>query len=511
VIPGKRYTPEELIALAWARKWVLLACIVTGAVSAYSGSLLVKNLYQSETLILVVPQKVPDEYVRPTITSRLGDRLSTITQQIQSRSSLERFITELNLYPDLRDKVSIDSLVVRMRDDIKVDVVRGDSFRVRYTSEDPKTAQVVASKLASAYIEENLNDRGIAARNTTSFLKRELNEALIRLQQQEKRLEDYRRAYAGELPSQLPANQDALGHARMQLRATTDQIASARDRRGLLDSEAADLLAQRAPAPLTGAPDSVSHEPNPRATIEQQLTTARATFAEQSARFTPDHPDYRAAARKVRELERDLARYNASVQPESATATVPGPTAVDPAMSGRQNRIRQLRNEMASLDRQIVASQVEEARLKGEIDVLQRRVDVTPTRETELVQLTRDYETIKDMYTSLLVRSENSALAEKLEEQKIGEQFKILDQAKVPGRPVSPNRVRLTFIGALGGLCLAVAVIGLLEYSNASLRSEEDVLTCLGLPVIAVIPIMSDEVAAPRGRVKRLVGALTGT
>ena len=75
MIPGKRYTPEELIALAWARKWVLLACIVTGAVSAYSGSLLVKNLYQSETLILVVPQKVPDEYVRPTITSRLGDRL----------------------------------------------------------------------------------------------------------------------------------------------------------------------------------------------------------------------------------------------------------------------------------------------------------------------------------------------------------------------------------------------------------------------------------------------------
>ena len=99
MIPGKRSTPEELIALAWARKWVLLACIVTGAVSAYSGSLLVKNLYQSETLILVVPQKVPDEYVRPTITSRLGDRLRSITQQIQSRSSLERFITELNLYP----------------------------------------------------------------------------------------------------------------------------------------------------------------------------------------------------------------------------------------------------------------------------------------------------------------------------------------------------------------------------------------------------------------------------
>jgi protein tyrosine kinase modulator len=150
VIPGKRYAPEELIALAWARKWVLFACIVTGAVAAYSGSLFVKNLYQSETLILVVPQRVPDDYVRPTITSRIEDRLSSITQQIQSRSSLERFITELNLYPDLRDTESIDSLVVRMREDIKVDVVKGDSFRVRYTSEDPKTAQMVASKLAAS-------------------------------------------------------------------------------------------------------------------------------------------------------------------------------------------------------------------------------------------------------------------------------------------------------------------------------------------------------------------------
>jgi protein tyrosine kinase modulator len=335
-----------------------------------------------------------------------------------------------------------------------------------------------------------------------------LNESSARLQQQEKRLEDYRRAYAGELPSQLTANQDALGHSRLQLRATTDQIARARDRRGLLDSEVADLLAQRTPAPLVGTSDVGSTEPNPAATIEQQLTTARARYAEQAAKFTPDHPDYRAAARKVRELERDLARYNASVPSDTGTAAAPVSASADPTVAGRQNRIRQLRIEIAGIDRQIVASQAEEARLNRDIVVLQRRIDVTPTRETELVQLTRDYETIKDLYTSLLVRSENSALAEKLEEQKIGEQFKILDQAKVPEQPVSPNRARLTFVGAFGGLFLAVAIIGLLEYSNASLRSEEDVVTCLGLPVI--IPVMNEEVEVPKGRVKRLVGALTG-
>jgi polysaccharide chain length determinant protein (PEP-CTERM system associated) len=508
VIPGKQYSPEELVALAWARKWLIVTCTFVGMFAAFGASLWMKNQYQSETLIMVVPNRVPDDYVRSTITARIEDRLNSITQQIQSRSSLERFITQFDLYPSLRDKESIDSLVLHMRDDIKVEVVKGDSFRVRYTSESPRTAQLVAASLAKAYIDENLSDRDVAAKNTTAFLRRELDGARIRLQEQEKRLEEYKHTYAGELPSQLTANQDALGHARMVVRVTNEEIVRQRERRDLLESEVADLVADRTPPPAVSGPITDT-APNSGATLEQQLAAARTRFAEVAAKFTADHPDYRAAARKVKDLENDLARAGgaAAQPPGSAPSTV----RADAVGGVRQNKLRQLKLDIASLDRQIAAKQAEVERLNGEIGMLQRRIDSTPTRETELVQLTRDYETIQEIYKSLLSRSENSMLAEKLEEQKIGEQFKILDEAKIPERPVSPNRPRLALAGAFCGLFLAVAVVGLREYTNASLRTEEDVVACIGLPVIAVIPVLTDRAALSGGRVKRVLGALTGS
>ena len=46
--------------------------------------------YQSETLIMVVPQRVPESYVKATITQSIEDRLPSISEQILSRSRLER-------------------------------------------------------------------------------------------------------------------------------------------------------------------------------------------------------------------------------------------------------------------------------------------------------------------------------------------------------------------------------------------------------------------------------------
>ena len=56
------------------------------------------DLYRSETIILVVPQQVPESYVRSTVTTRIEDRLQSISQQILSRTRLERIIQDFNLY-----------------------------------------------------------------------------------------------------------------------------------------------------------------------------------------------------------------------------------------------------------------------------------------------------------------------------------------------------------------------------------------------------------------------------
>jgi hypothetical protein len=66
----------------------------------------------------------------------------------------------------------------------------------------------------------------------------------------------------------------------------------------------------------------------------------------------------------------------------------------------------------------------------------------------------------------------------------------MLDPARLPERPISPNRAQIDAFGAVGGLVVGLGLIALLEYRDRSLRTEEDVLGAFRLPVLALVPKM---------------------
>jgi hypothetical protein len=51
---------------------------------------------------------------------------------------------------------------------------------------------------------------------------------------------------------------------------------------------------------------------------------------------------------------------------------------------------------------------------------------------------------------------------------------------------------------------------GLLEYQDKSLRTEEDVIAALALPVLALVPTMITKIERERNRRKRLLLASSG-
>ncbi len=55
------------------------------------------------------------------------------------------------------------------------------------------------------------------------------------------------------------------------------------------------------------------------------------------------------------------------------------------------------------------------------------------------------------MYTNLLMKSQEAQVAANVERRQIGEQFKVIDPARVPERPYHPDRFRLNGIGASRG------------------------------------------------------------
>jgi polysaccharide chain length determinant protein (PEP-CTERM system associated) len=483
VIPGKQYTPEILLDVAWRRKWLIILPAMAVATAVIVITAYLPNLYRSDTLILVVPQRVPEAYVRSAITTRIEERLQSISQQILSRTRLERIIQEFNLYADRRKTEIMEDIVERMRKDIDIEVVKGDAFRVGFTAQDPRTAMRVTERLASFFIDENLRDRELLAESTNQFLESQLEDARRRLVENERQLEEYRRKHDGELPTQVDSNMQGLHNVEMQLQSLTDSMNRDRDRRLVLERTIADANVVDPVEAATSAAGAPAAEGLPSGTAADQLRAAQALLNAMLMKLTPEHPDVIRLKRTITELQK-RAEVEAVERPVSA------PRPLTPAEMSRRNRMKEMNAEVENIDRQMASKLNEEKRLRGIQAEYQKRLEAAPGREAELTELMRDYQTLQETYRSLLGKKQDSQIAANLERRQIGEQFKILDPARLPERPYSPDRPRLYALGIISALAIGLLCAAAAEYFDRSMRSEEDVRMALNLPVLATVPMM---------------------
>jgi succinoglycan biosynthesis transport protein ExoP len=516
MLPGKNITPQEILKIARRRVALLVIppLVTTFAALVYSSTL--PNLYQSDMLIAVDPQRVPDSFVQSSVTLQTYQRLDAITVQVMSRTNLERVILENDLYPEFRRQVAIDDVVAEMRNNVRVELERGrpgprgeeapNAFHVRFTYPDPHIATRVTQQLGLLFVNQNQSDRRSQATATNSFLETQLAEARTRLEEQEGKLEGFRQRHGKELPTQMQSNMQAIASMQMQVQSIVESIARDRDRRQMLERLYQEGVNEPPPAVAVAQPPGAQAAPE-ASSFRQQLANARASLAGLERRYTPDHPDVIRARRLVAELEPRAAAETAATR-EASTGDTATPAAVgDPQ---RRESLRQMRAEIESLDRQATFKEAEERRMRGEIAEYQRRIEAVPGLESEWVKLTRDYDTQQTAYKSLLAKSEAAKVASDLEQENIGERFRIVDEARVPVRPVDMKRLRYNGLGLGIGLVLGVAIAALLELRDTSFRSDADVLEVLRLPVLANVPQVLTEAEIVRDRRKLVLLAVAG-
>jgi len=508
VIPGKQYSFDTLMQVLQRRKWlIVLPALLVGAIGVAIVAYL-PNLYRSETLILVVPQRVPESYVRSTVTARIEDRLQAISQQILSRTRLEQIVQDFNLYAKERaDKELMEDIVEKMRTrDIGIDIIKGDAFRVSYQASDPRVAMRVTERLASLFIDESLRDREVLAEGTSQFLSTQLDEARRQLVLNENKLQEYQRLHNGELPAQMDANLQGQHNAEMALQTLSEGLNRDRERRMLLERQVADII--DTPDEKPASADGTAKPAEMAQTLSDELRTAQQALLAMELKFKPDHPDVKKQRRAVEELEKRVAAQK--LDGTLASRPTAAPVTLDPA---KRRRLTDARAEIENVDRQIQAKSAEASRLSGLIGMYQARIEATPAREAELAGLSRDYETLQMSYRNLLQKKEESQMSANLEKRQIGEQFKILDAARLPEKPASPDRPRLYLIAVLAALAVGLGCAATAEYFDRTLRSEADVRAALNLMVLATVPLMRETSRASIWRARRAVtvgaGAVT--
>ena len=117
--PGKSFDIHDYIEIFLRRIWYIVLPFVIILMVAGIYGFSSPKVYRATTLILVTPQKVPTDYVRPTVTSRIEDRLQSIGQEIMSRTRLEQIISEFKLYSKEAKSLALEEIVELMRKDIQ--------------------------------------------------------------------------------------------------------------------------------------------------------------------------------------------------------------------------------------------------------------------------------------------------------------------------------------------------------------------------------------------------------
>ena len=488
--------------ILFRRKWnviVLFSLAIVGGLLFFK---IAPKVYRATTLILVEPQQVPDSYVRSVISGTVEKRLQTISQQIHSRTNLEKIIDQFGLDREpaesnrsvldrLKEILKMDetveegdeavkrmSLVQELRKKIQVTLRGGrenSAFEISFIWNDGAIAAQVANFVANKFIEENLNVREEMAMATTDFLEREASRIRYELEAKEKELEDFKKEHMGMLPSELESNISILNQLREELNNLEKRLDTEKQMAIMLENQTKTMKsAMSSDLFVPFEDDALAVESSSSGKVqmlEEQLENLKV-------QYTDKHPDIVALKKRIERAKKE-EEDNQAVEEEQAFE--PEPEIAIPTVDPMASQLKMARDRIQSY-----VNQIEE--LKKRIGLYQERVEGTPRVELAMTKILRDYETVKSRYEELLSKSLSARMAEELERRQKGEQFRIIDPAIAPGKPFSPDIKKVMLMAVVAGLAMGAGLAYVREILDPCFYSPEEIESELNTNVVVSLP-----------------------
>jgi polysaccharide chain length determinant protein (PEP-CTERM system associated) len=458
--------------------------------------------FRAQTVILVEPQKVPGAYVSSTVTVDLTARLRTITQQIKSRTRLEELIEKYDLYADIRADATMTDAVRAFRNDIEINVRGGrHAFEVAFRGKDRVKVKDVTDTIANLFIEDNLKLREAQAAGTTRFLDREIERLQGALRQKETALREFKEKYMGFLPENMGQNTAMLSHLQRQLDTVNASIEQIKDRKVLLETQLKNLERMEA---QFGSFDTGGGDLQETAGLDINTTETwtspavddlRDRLKNLRSRYSDKHPDVTRLQAVIAKLEEEQAASASNADSGVLGDDIDSSGSAD--SQGLSLFAAQKEDLVARLDivkSEIADAQQEEKKIKEEMEIYRHRIENGPKIEQMAVDLERGYGEISRNYASLLQKKFNAQVAENLERAQKGEQFTILDPAKLPDKPYAPRTRKVLLLGFFLSLAVGLSLAFLREYTDPSFLSAKELESSVEMPVLVSIPvIMTDQ------------------
>ena len=324
------------------------------------------------------------------------------------------------------------------------------AFSLSYEGKNPLVVQQVANVLASLYLEENIRVVQQQTTSTTKFLEDEMKDVQAKLVELEKKIAVYKEKNPRSLPELLQYNLQTLDWTDRNYEQFNDQLRTLKEKESYLQSQLASML--------------------PQAELLKEL---RAKLISLKSKYSDEYPDVKKTKVEIAELEKK------SNSEDSQTDI--SKNQENPAYIALAAQLASTQSEISSVKRQI-----EDAK-KKKTDY-SRRLEMSPKVDEGYRNLMVERNNTQLKYDDLMKKFMEARVAHGLEKGQMGERFTLIDPARLPEKPVRPNRPAILLIGIFLGIGAGVGTASLQETADKSARSSEDLAKTFPFPVLAEIP-----------------------
>ncbi|WP_257264435.1 polysaccharide biosynthesis tyrosine autokinase [Endozoicomonas sp. ONNA2] len=345
----------------------------------------------------------------------------------------------------LRDTVNV------LAEHITIEPVRKTQIvRIHAESENPRLAAQIANAIANAYIESYMEAKLSLTLSATDWMQGRLSELSEKLKVAEQNLQAYREQ------EQLIDIEGVLTVSSNELKALTESLVQVRHKLAVSEN------------------------------IYQQISVGKLKKGDnRTLQAVLAHPLIQDLKQDESKLERQVLELSRRYGPKHPTMI----SARSELESIRQNIELETLNIVQGVEREYEIDKANERSLEGAVAEAKVKVQEINRKQFRLKALEREVRINKDLYDAFFKRIQETSATSDLQTANA----RVVDQAFVPQHPVKPKKKLIVAIAGLLGLLVSCGIAFLLEMLNNTVRTTKDVEEKLNLPVLGVLPKLTDK------------------
>ena len=497
-------------------KWLILLPMITLTVAIGYVVYKLPSIYESTSLLTVKPPTISSNLVASLSSEDLSQRLTTMNQEVLSRSSLEPMVQKYDLYKAERAAGTPMELIVdKMYKNIKIEPDEGGdqkvaAFRIRYRDRDPQAARNVVAELASKYVNAQVQQSTEMAESTNRLFENQLDEKKTALDDLEKQrleimmqnvqtLPDSEQGLVAQLQG-LHGQDDTLSKEKdtliVEKGRLTDAITSNNKQRALIEeySEKETVDSAKAASQIEDTP-AYGQLMQHRAELQAQLDNLLKVYKDK-------HPAVIAKQAEIARVNEEFENLRHSADKRVAVATQSSKSRGELQKKNLELENDRVQAQIASIEKQIAQKDAERQQNAGQIASLEAKINTIPNVKVALEGINARYQSAKETYDEILKKKNDAETTVRVETNAQGETIRVQDPANVPVSPVAPKRFLLTLLGAAIGLMIGLMLAACYEVPRMmKIQNLDDAKHYTQLPVLASVPPLLS--AAERSWIRR--------